>query len=171
MPQELHNYESEIPDFMMTLTVPVETALPVSVAVMSSTNGVDVYVIDLAVVITPVSGTIAKSEFESPPENKIVLHYFIYSFFFLSFFLLMRMGRLKSMYCSLLIHLFIFSFTFHWSVRPSLPPILFSFSSFLSFFFLSYESCVVVLCLLICCYSIFQESILSVNTEMKNLAK
>ena len=68
----------------MTLTVPVETALPVSVAVISSTNGVDVYGIDLAVVITPVSGTIAKSEFVSPPESKFMLHYV--DIFFLSFF-------------------------------------------------------------------------------------
>ena len=56
-----------LPDFMMTLTAPVETALPVSVAVISSTNGVDVNVIDLAVVMTPVAGTIAKSEFALPP--------------------------------------------------------------------------------------------------------
>ena len=52
---------------MTTLTVPVETALPVSVAVISSTNGVEVNVIDLAVVMTPVAGTIAKSEFALPP--------------------------------------------------------------------------------------------------------
>ena len=52
---------------MTTLTVPVETALPVSVAVISNTNGVEVNAIDLAVVMTPVAGTIAKSEFALPP--------------------------------------------------------------------------------------------------------
>ena len=52
---------------MTTLTVPVETALPVSVAVISCTNGVDVNAMALAVVMTPVAGTIEKSEFALPP--------------------------------------------------------------------------------------------------------
>ena len=56
-----------LPVFMTTLTVPVETALLVSVAVISSTNGVEVNAIDLAVVMTPVVGTIAKSKFALPP--------------------------------------------------------------------------------------------------------
>ena len=62
--------ECILPVFMTTLTVPVETTLPVSVAVISSTNGVEVNVIDLAVVMTPVAGTIAKSESALPPLKR-----------------------------------------------------------------------------------------------------
>ena len=60
---------------MTILTVPVEIAPPVSVAVMRSTNGVDVYAMLFAVVIAPVAESISKSELGSPPENKDKLNF------------------------------------------------------------------------------------------------